>query len=360
MLNATKEAAERNGGLVAATEMEKLAKGEDLATSMACRVPFDICSGCQNQARTREEYCTSGTCKYGGCTNNLTKVAADGHILHVDNPDPTFFDNSHVIRPADRTAWGSTADWLTKAASADEFPLSSDMVEQFGIVAPMGVILFQDQLPAWNLALNGQIKLAFGFSELEGSDGFISGDQLRAVDPGIQDPISHQAFEILGVPGTEKAAEALGALADEKVILPFRDFARWLGKSADDASGATALLPGIYSRMVGRGDLEYQLSRNPFAVSTKTASVPQRSLATSLIKNFGLSKEAVQERAMLSGIRQRPAPDLQRELKVEKTAAASAGAEELAVAYGLYKIAALHRIAAFDKNFSLTGRLALG
>jgi hypothetical protein len=360
MLNSTKEAAERNGGLVADTEMEKLARGDDLAVSMACRVPYDVCSSCQNKARTREEYCTSDMCKYGGCRSNLTKVASDGHILHVDNPNPTFFDNSHVIRPADRTAYGCTADWFTKAASANEFIPGAEMAEHLGVTAPMGVLLFQDQLPTWNLSVDGQVKLAYGFADLEQRGSFISGEQARAVDPALQDPLAPEMFDVLGTPGTEKSAEALGALADEKVILPFRDFARWIGKSADDAAAAQQILPAVFSRMIERGDLEYQIANNPFAVSTKTASVQQRALAADLAANCGFSQDALRSRSMLSGLRQHAEPNLRDVWKIEKTAFDQAGAEDLAVSYGLYKLAALHRIAAFDKNFSLTGRLALG
>lgn len=42
-LNATKAAADRNGGLVADKELEKLARGDDLPVSMACSVPYDEC-----------------------------------------------------------------------------------------------------------------------------------------------------------------------------------------------------------------------------------------------------------------------------------------------------------------------------
>jgi hypothetical protein len=107
-LNGTKEAAERNNGLLADRELEKLARDDDgdaFGVSMACRVPFDVCSGCGNRARHRGEYCTARTCKYGGLAEAITKVAADGHVLHADNPDPAFFDISHVYRPADRTAY---------------------------------------------------------------------------------------------------------------------------------------------------------------------------------------------------------------------------------------------------------------
>jgi len=96
-LNGTKEAAARNGGLLADKEMQKIARGDDnWGVSMACKVAYDVCSGCGNKARNRDEYCEESDCNYGGCRSNLTKVAADGHVLHVDNPNPTWFDISDV------------------------------------------------------------------------------------------------------------------------------------------------------------------------------------------------------------------------------------------------------------------------
>lgn len=119
-LNAEKSAADRNGGFVADTELEKIARGEDMPVSMACRVPHDTCSFCKHAAKTRDEYCTREKCAAGGCKSNLTrlvKVGGDLHHLHVDNPNPTWFDISRVFRPADRIAYGAKADYLTKAAS---------------------------------------------------------------------------------------------------------------------------------------------------------------------------------------------------------------------------------------------------
>src|SRR5437764_590342 len=43
-LNKEKSAAERNGGFVADKELAKLARDEDIAVSMACRVPYDVCT----------------------------------------------------------------------------------------------------------------------------------------------------------------------------------------------------------------------------------------------------------------------------------------------------------------------------
>ena len=361
MLNKNAEAAERNGGLVADRELEKLGKGKDLAVSMACRVPYDVCSGCEKKARTREEYCTEDTCKYGGCKDNLTKVAEDGHCLHVDNPNPNWFDISDVFRPADRIAWGSKADWLQKAASADEFLPSHILAQQLGVSAPLHVILAQDEPHQWNDALNGQVKLAHGLAELESRSSLGQGigpEMLRAFAPGVQSEITPEMFTVLGTPGTEKSAEALGALADEKIIFPLRDFAQWLGKSAS-VSAASAMLPGVFRRLIST-DFSGKLMTNRFAISGKVASAPQRLLAHNLASTHSLAEDHVRNRVMRSSIRAQSNPAIRVNEMTEKMASDNAEAATLAEAYALYKVAALHRIAALDQNFDLTGRLALG
>lgn len=158
-LNGTEEAARRNGGLVADRELEKLARGDDnWGVSMACRIPFDVCSGCQKRAAHRGEYCTADTCPYGGLAHNITKVAADGHVLHADNPDPTFFDISDVYRPADRIAF---VLGHAKAASA-EARGGAALAELAGVSCPFGVAA-AGMAPA----AAGRAKLAFELAEAE-------------------------------------------------------------------------------------------------------------------------------------------------------------------------------------------------
>jgi hypothetical protein len=359
MLNATKQAAERNGGLVADRELEKLAKNEDIPVSMACRVPFDVCSGCGNRARTRSDYCTTDTCKYGGCKSNLTKVAEDGHILHVDNPDPTWFDISDVFRPADRIAYGAKADWLSKAASADEFTPGAAMAEYLGVTAPLGVILSQDDPHNWSASINGQVKLAYALALLERQGPKLAADTLRAFDPHVQGEILQEQLMVLGRPGGEKCAEALGALADNKIILPLRDFAKWIGKEAA-VRGAHQLLPGAFDRFVEQGNIEARITHNRYMPSTKTASAAQRILSRNLREKYGLDDDAIRTRSMLSSIRGLKPPTLQNVLQTEKIASAEPEVKTLVEDYTLYKLAALHRIAATDQNFHLTGRLAIG
>lgn len=138
-LNSNEKAAKANHGLVADKEMEKLASDKAMAVSMACRVPFDVCSYCGNKASTRDEYCTDvangGLCKAGGLKHNLgklVKVAGELHHLHADNTKPYFFDISHVFVPADRIAYASG---FCKKASTDLIG-GAELAELYGLSLP--------------------------------------------------------------------------------------------------------------------------------------------------------------------------------------------------------------------------------
>ena len=138
-LNGTEKAAKANDGLVADKEMDKLNSDKAMAVSMACRVPFDVCSYCGNKAHTRDEYCTDeekgGHCKAGGLKHNLgklVKVAGELHHLHADNTKPFFFDISHVFVPADRIAYASG---FCKKAST-ELIGGAELAELYGLSLP--------------------------------------------------------------------------------------------------------------------------------------------------------------------------------------------------------------------------------
>lgn len=364
ILNAEKSAVDRNGGFIADKEIEKLARGEDLPVSMACRVPYDVCSSCGNKARTRDEYCTASMCKAGGCRDNLTrlvKTANDVHMLHVDNPNPSYFDISHVFRPADRIAWGSRADYLTKAASDHGFfgTDGAKMAEDMGIVAPLSVVMAQEHLlpGEWAPYLSEQIKLAYGLDSLEQQAGFaLHPETRRAFASDMQPDID---FSALGMNADDltKTAAALGALADQKIILSLRDFAR-LTKRAELIDNAVPRLRGVYGRMIADGSLERRLAHNSYAPAEKLASAKQREMARKLVPTYALTKEAVDTRCQLSAIRQHRLPDSKSGFWNEKQAAEHQPTEELVREYACYKVASLRRIAQFDNEFLLTARLA--
>lgn len=356
-LNATKAAADMYGGFVADREIEKLARDEDLCVSMACRVPYDSCSFCGNKARTRDEYCTASMCKAGGCAENLTrllKIGNDTHHLHVDNHYPTWFDISDVFRPADRIAWGSRADYLTKAA-ADHGFFGTDgakLAEDLGVTAPLQVIIAQHMADVADSRLIGQLKLAHGMAALQKQA--MDGAAARlAFTAAVQPPLDWNA---LGAEDGVKTACLLGALADRKIVVPLRDFAN-LTKRAGLTTAAANRLLGVYDRMVADGSLERRLLKNAHAPAQELATAKQRAAAEALTASHSLEKSAVERRAMLAAIR--PQSTAERSVSgSEKSAADEAAAEELARDYACYKVAALERIAASDPEFILTARFA--
>lgn len=138
--NGTKEAAERNGGLVMPeATLNKIAEGKSLAWSMGCSLPYDVCAICGHKSASPREYCTEDTCihpitkeHFPGCKKGLTKLAADGTQQYVENPNCNYYDISEVGIPADRTAYGWKADYLTKAASADYVIGGAELAELRG------------------------------------------------------------------------------------------------------------------------------------------------------------------------------------------------------------------------------------
>ena len=364
-LNGDKTAADRNGGFVADREIEKLARGEDIPVSMACRVPYDICSGCGHQARTRDEYCTSRMCKVGGCKENLTrlvKVGNDVHHVHVDNPYPSFFDISHVFRPADRIAYGGKADYITKAAEEMGYfgeggaKFASDME----IVAPLAVILSQDVfLPGeWAPYMAEQMKLAHGLDTLEKNASLQPDAQVRrAFTLDMQPELNLDDFGLQSK-FAEDVAAGLGALASQKIVLSLRDFAR-MTKRAEITDYAVQCLPGVIGRMIDDGSLERRLGQNKYAPAEKLASAKVRSNAARVKSAHSLDVGDVRDRVIRSTIRGLPVPDSKNGYWNEKKASDSPLAEELARDYACYKVAALRHIARNDDQFLLTARLAL-
>lgn len=357
ILNGDEKAAERNGGHVATRELEKLAKGKDLAVSMACRVPYDVCDACGHKARTRDEYCKQGECSRLGCYDNLTKVAEDGYVQHVDNPHPTWFDMSDVFSPADRIAYGAKADNLLKAASDASGIGGAELAEYWGISAPLQVICSSD-IPQdkWETKTAALLKLAYGLSavEQEIESGRLNREWLRAFDPAMRTDID---ISYLGDSGTTKMAEGLGALADNCCILDIQDFAR-LSDREKFANDAKSHLPGIYGRLLSGGSIERMLHQNRHPLSEKLASGAQRSWAKSVKQDRSVDPEKVRVLNMKSAIRSAPAPEIaERDIK---TASSNKDAEELARDYAIYKLDCLHRIAGQDLDFPLTARLSVG
>jgi hypothetical protein len=103
--------------------VEKIEAGESPNCSMGCKVPYDVCSICLNQAKTTANYCDHLRYEMG-------KTYPDGSKVYAINTRPKFFDISHVIIGADKTA-----RVLMKVASQEDGSVvpSAILAEQLGI-----------------------------------------------------------------------------------------------------------------------------------------------------------------------------------------------------------------------------------
>jgi hypothetical protein len=119
----------------AAGEYERLRKGDPLSGSMSCRVPYDVCNCCQNQAKSAAVYCDHLK------RHMLQYLPEFKKYAFAQNPKPRFFDYSTVERPADRIA--HALQWhvgeLTKAASSGEIMSGSDWANVLGVNLPYDV-----------------------------------------------------------------------------------------------------------------------------------------------------------------------------------------------------------------------------
>lgn len=344
-LNGTKEAADRNGGLVADEELEKLAKGEDIPVSMACRVSHDVCSGCGNKAKTRADYCGPENCKYGGCRDNLAKTFDDGHTLHVDNPDPVFFDISKVFRPADRIAYtlgrakcaAAYEDMMKEASETYGVNRSSAyLAERLGITAPIWIMT---DGPWTDPRVVGQLKVANELIQLENEET----DQASTSDRAFLAAVQPLALDIPDVrQGPFKLAHVVTALAQEKCMLPLNTFLAMLTgdcteKTAAAADHVAGRLPGVYNRLASDPRLEEELRNNPYLPS---GPAPQR-IRHWVLKHaaeWSLSRPRVVERLQLSVLRNPAVLGARRSMN--KVASVDSS-EELAKQYALYQLAFL-------------------
>ena len=328
-------------GLVADAELHKLASDDPVAVSMACRLPFDVCSRCGNKAPSRRDYCddrptksasgrTIPACSGFGCARGLTKVAQNGDIQYVENPDCTFFDISTVGKNADRIAFNLGR--FGKAAGLDVGVGGAAMAERWGLV---------DRGPAGDPA--GPLRLLGMLVDAAARPGGPVGLGKAAACPE----------HALG--SATRVGLALRALADEAVALPLE---AWLGLAVGKEATAEVVaeiagrLPGVHARLAADPGVAAYLADNPYAPAAGTPPASLRKWAASLVAECGTAVEAAARRAELSVLRSesvpRPSPPAGDD---------DGGAEKMAREYARYQVAYMGtRSAAGDRELALTAR----
>lgn len=256
----------------AAPEYEKLLRGEYPATSMACNTPFDVCSICGNQARSRQQYCQH-------LTSQLNQLMPDGRKVMALNLGPlTFFDISVVIRPAD-----VTSSVLMKVAGHQYAVPSVDAA------LSAGVNYIEKEASVKTEALE---KLANLIKEI---DGEIVGESpsLSAILDRVVDPSEDLSVALQGYP----FSDVMNAFA-ELGINPSLEFlskyfaAMYLGAS-NFHLGPTAL---AVANNLGVDSLPYHLDAVP-EVEEHPASPILIKLLGRYVEGSSYSPEMVEKRA---------------------------------------------------------------
>jgi len=120
---------------LAEEEYEMAKEGKELCFSMSARVPLDVCSCCEHKAKSASEYCDHLR------FNMLRYMPEFKKYAFAVNPDPNFFDDSRVVRPADRIAryleykFSDEGD-RQKAASQNDVILGTEWAEFEGVSIP--------------------------------------------------------------------------------------------------------------------------------------------------------------------------------------------------------------------------------
>jgi len=334
-LNGSSAAAKANGGVLADREMEKLAQHKDIPVSMACRVPFDICSHCGNVAPKKINYCDEVMCKAGGLKNNIGTVLDDGSILHAKNTRPGFFDISHVLRGADRIAF--VLGELEKAASTSVLS-GAELAERIGLSMPYSVMV--GEAPP---QIAPQLKLAYQLAEMEQSQPVLT----KRADTAVTFPANSRA----------RLPEFFRALADETICLPVESFLALMlpgqEKTAELTEVVAAAVPGVYSRLLADPECETKLAQNPFRPA---ASCDQnlRFWACKQAESLSLRSQHFVQRQRLAAIRGEEPQPVADASGLVKTASSLPSADSLAKQYALYQLAFLNTFSERGGDLQLT------
>ena len=367
LANGTKEAAERNGGLVLPAEVkEALYTDKLIGGSMACPIFPDGCSICPKKTASRQTHCDESSCigpdgvQGFGCKAGLTKLLKSGRQQFVENPNPRFFDFSKVSRPADRTAYGGMVSGV-KAAVQEHVLGGAAMAESYGLFPGLGGIsLFETPL---DRICRKQLQLVYKLAAIEEEldQGLTASD--KGYLPGCDSRLEiKQAAATFGPPGSDRFRGGLTALAERKISLSLRDFCQLFSpdvageKVASAVENVEALLPSVYRRLRDDPFLDAKLAASAAAFSAGTPSNFQRKFAEIQESSASYNHTHTLSRALRSCWSSRSATKIAAAKSVVETP--SLEVLQLAESYAIYKLAFLVSQPE-DRELPLTLRLSL-
>ena len=293
--NTNKAACDKYGGLIADIEIDKLAKDGSFPTSMAVKIPHDVCVSCGNKAKTRKDYCKSaaegGSCNLYGCLSGLTKIASDGRVQYVDNPHGKFYDNSMVTVGADRIAFAEPIlrEAFGKSASATNFtPGSAFIAEQLGLSTPYHLIDVSDLSYRKQKLASVAVKLA-AYEAAMATEFAKRGYQAMDYDYGIADAGSEYAPLLFKGNEEDRASFAKDA-ASHGIFVPPHAFFKAAGLTGVDLDTASSYAPNMFRDFCLRDKWGHLLQQPVYCTATFAKSRHVFDSDASLVD--GLSKRA--------------------------------------------------------------------
>jgi len=290
-----------------------------------CKVSYDVCSVCQHKAPNPKFYCEHAKTAMG-------RILDDGRQVGVDNPDPDYFEQSLVRRPADRIGYS-----FRKVAGdlSDATPVfSTDLFKAAGLWVPRHILMGEMTKEAQS-RLQVLQKLAEIEKEIEG--------RLTPVDSRLANSVPDSAVTDDEVSAVHKLGDdGLGAVFDglgqAKVMLPLRDFLRLINRNqrfdVDDVAPAVGQqLPGIFGKML---DDPMDACESPFFGGSSLLPTPVSGMVSRLIPELGMDSQPLGRRVSITIIRSKPSDKLAAVPKIYQTDPLIKG---LANLYATYKLA---------------------
>jgi len=314
-------------------DLQKLASGQDIAFSMSMREPHDTCSACGNQATSRARYCDH-------LRDHMTEILKSGHQVFAINDVGSFFDISKVMRPADRIAFSlrKVAELLAVGGAA--------LAEELGMIDAAGS---PRSVPA---AMSRKVAAAEKLSAMEKRVGAAARgeDNTELLQQARGCPSRELNDDEISGLKSARLGPVLGALADAKICLSVRDFARLVqgpsrGPSDGDIGLVERMLPDLHSRL-SDGDAQSCAADGSYdsdegSAGPLGASIPRhvRDLIGRLMDDHSLAEGPVRRRITIVTIRGLKPETAQPEKS--KVAVDSTSAYTLAREYAKYRLAFL-------------------
>lgn len=328
-------------------EYEMVKAGKDISVSMSCKLPFDVCSCCGNEASNRGHYCSHLKTKMGQYIPEFDKFA------FAWNPNPTFFDISKVKNPADRIAHHLEFMFHHEKVASTTSNIvigGAERAELEGVILP-GSSAFANAKHA--TLLQRLVKEERFFQEINKQSDVDAHVTLakHASMYAYNEPVTESEIAKLK---TIRPSVMIRELSKHATILPFEAFAAYaLGLSAEEAgtdhrvTAGSQMLHHAFEKLADCGCKEslesaFEPASQFIAASDLSNDDEVQEVMDSVAAKHSIEPGKV-EKQMIRIIISAPEEKAWKPVTVEeaKSASDNIDVENLVIAYSMYKLASL-------------------